>query len=65
MICSSIVQRPLEFGNGYVYEGVGEILAGLIVAVPISFIFFYVCYRVYNTNGTLKEVFILIYLKTV
>ena len=56
MICSGMVQHPLEFGNGYIYLGVGEVMAGLIVGVPISFIFLYVFYRVYYTQGTLKEV---------
>lgn len=56
MICSGMVQSPLEYGNGYIYYGLGEALAGLIVGVPISFIILYVIYRVYKTEGTLKEV---------
>jgi len=56
MICSGMSQNPLEFGNGYIYLGIGEVLAGLIVGVPISFIFLYVCYRMYCTKGTFKEV---------
>lgn len=56
MICRGMIEAPLEYGNGYVYKGKGEFFAGLIVGVPISLIFIYAGYRIYKTEGTLKEV---------
>jgi hypothetical protein len=56
MICSGMLAGPLEFGNGYVYKGAGQVIAGFIVGVPVSFIVLYVFYSVYVTPGTLKEV---------
>ena len=58
MICDGMLSGPLSFGANYYYTGLGEYLAALIVGVPISFILFYVIYRVYTTKGTLKEVII-------
>lgn len=57
MICKGMLEAPLGYGNGYIYEGLGEYLAALIVGVPISFIALYAVYRMYKTEGTLKEVF--------
>lgn len=51
-----MIEGPLEFGNGYVYRGNGEVYASLIVGVPISLIFIYAGYRVYITEGKFKEV---------
>ena len=57
MICKNMLEAPLSFGNGYVYEGIGEVIAGFIVGVPISFILIYIIYKVYRTEGlTIKEV---------
>ena len=51
----SMVQAPLEYGK-YVYKGVGEVLAALIVIGPVSCIPIYAIYRTYKTPGTLREV---------
>jgi hypothetical protein len=56
MICKGMLEGPLAFGNGYIYEGAGQVIAGFIVGVPVSFIFLYVFYTVYRTPGTVKEV---------
>ncbi|CAF0752658.1 unnamed protein product [Brachionus calyciflorus] len=55
MICKGMISAPLEYGNGYVYEGKGEFFASLIVGIPISLIFIYAAYRIYKTEGTLEE----------
>ncbi|RNA05089.1 sodium-dependent noradrenaline transporter [Brachionus plicatilis] len=55
MISRGMIGAPLEYGNGYVYKGNGEVYASLIVGVPISLIFIYAGYRVYKTEGTIKE----------
>lgn len=51
-----MIEGPLEYGNGYVYKGNGEVYAALIVGVPISLIFIYAGYRIYKTEGEFKEV---------
>ena len=56
MICKGMLSEPLSYGNGYVYEGAGEIIAALIVAVPTSLMFWYMLYKIIVTRGTLKEV---------
>lgn len=56
MISRGMIEGPLEFGNGYVYKGNGEVYASLIVGVPVSLIFIYAGYRVYKTEGEFKEV---------
>jgi hypothetical protein len=56
MICNGMIGEPLQYGNGYVYEGTAQVIAGLIVAVPTSLMFWYVLYKLLVTKGTLKQV---------
>jgi hypothetical protein len=54
MVSKGMLQNPLVYGK-YKYIGLGQIFAGLIVGIPISFVPLYVIFRVYKTEGTLKE----------
>ena len=57
MICNAMLTYPLTFGDEYAYDGLGNILAVLIVCVPLTFIPVYAFYRIYVTKGkNLKEV---------
>ncbi len=56
MISKGMLEHPLTFGEDYLYTGIGQYLAILIVAVPISFIFIYAIYRIKRTQGTFFEV---------
>jgi hypothetical protein len=59
MICTLIVKYPLTFGKDYSYEGLGEVLAAVIVLLPLSFIVIYPIYRFFTTKGnTFQEVYV-------
>ena len=64
MICKDMIRGPLEYGNGYVYKGLGEIVGALIVVIPTSIMFLYVIYKIAKENGSLKEVYLFLFIKT-
>ena len=63
MTCKDMIKAPLDYAEDYLYVGLGEYLAWLIVCVPLSFIVIYPVYRILTSKGTLKEVSIYIYIQ--
>lgn len=55
IVSKEMIITPMEYEK-YRYVGLGQVLAGIIVGLPISFIPMYIIYRVFITEGTLEEV---------